>query len=45
MIGRIPEHQLAALGALEVEVSRVLPGEANAAVNLDVLRGCVEVRL
>jgi hypothetical protein len=39
MISRISEQQLTRLGALEVKVRWVLPGETNAAVNLNVL-GC-----
>ena len=37
MVGGVTEQQLGALGPLEVEVGRVLPGEADAAVDLDVL--------
>src|SRR5690242_17661349 len=45
VVGRVAEEQLGALGPLEVEVGRVLPGEADAAVDLDVLGGAVEVGL
>src|SRR5687767_5073306 len=41
----IAEQQLARLGALEVQVRRVLPGEADATVDLDVVGAGVEVRL
>ena len=40
-----PNKQLARLRALEVEMGRGLPGEAHAAVDLDVVRGRVEVGL
>ena len=43
--GRIAEEQLARLGPLEVQVRGVLPREADAAVDLDVLGGGVEVGL
>ena len=45
MVGRVTEQQLRALGSLEVQVGRVLPGEPNAAVDLDVLGGSVKVGL
>ncbi len=45
VVGRVAEEQLGALGPLEVEVRRVLPREPDAAVDLDVLGGGVEVRL
>ena len=45
MISRIAEQQLAALGALEVQMRWVFPGETDAAVDLDVLSGRVEVSL
>src|SRR5580658_4376179 len=45
VVGRVAEEELGRLGPLEVEVRVVLPGEPNAAVDLDVLRGSVEVRL
>ena len=45
VVGAVAEEQLAGLGPLEVQVGVVLPGEADAAVDLDVLRGHVEVRL
>src|SRR5690606_24712796 len=45
VVGGVAEEQLGRLGPLEVEVGRVLPGEADAAVDLDVLGGGVEVRL
>ena len=43
VVGAVTEEQLARLGPLEVQVGVVLPGEADAAVDLDVLRGHVEV--
>ena len=42
MVGGVAQHQLRRLGPLEVEVGGVLPGEADAAVDLDVLRGGVK---
>jgi hypothetical protein len=45
VVGAVAEEQLAGLGPLEVQVGVVLPGEADAAVDLDVLGGHVEVRL
>ena len=45
VVGRIPEQELRRLGPLEIQMGRVLPGEADAAVDLDVLRRGVEVRL
>src|ERR1700760_578608 len=45
VVGGVAQVQLARLGPLEVQVGVVLPGEADAAVDLDVLRGHVEVRL
>src|SRR3954452_8030411 len=45
VVGGVAEEQLGGLGPLEVEVGVVLPGEADAAVDLDVLGGGVEVRL
>ena len=45
MVGGVAEQQLGAFGPLEVQVSRVLPGEADAAVDLNVLCRSVEVRL
>src|SRR5438132_9051666 len=41
----VAEEDLRALRALEVEVRVVLPGEADAAVDLDVLGRTVEVRV
>src|SRR4051812_38667351 len=41
----VAEQDLRALGALEVQVRVVLPREADATVDLDVLRGGVEVRV
>src|SRR5271163_1851795 len=41
----IAQQQLGRLGPLEVEVGRVLPREADAAVDLDVLGRRVEVGL
>ena len=43
VVGAVAEEQLAGLGPLEVQVGVVLPGEADAAVDLDVLGGGVEV--
>src|SRR5690242_4759552 len=34
-----PEQQLRCLGPLEIQMCRVLPGETDATVDLDVLRG------
>ena len=45
MVRRVTEQQLGALGTLEVQVCWVLPGEADATMDLDVLSRCVEVRL
>ena len=45
MIRRVAQEQLRTLRALEVQVRVVLPGEADAAVDLDVLGRAVEVRL
>src|SRR3546814_20454038 len=45
VVGGVTEEQLGALGPLEVQVGGVLPGEADAAMDLDVLGGGVEVRL
>src|SRR3954453_21582955 len=45
VVRRVAEQELGALGPLEVEVGRVLPGEADATVDLDVLGGRVEVRV
>src|SRR5215831_10703991 len=50
MILGIPEHRLQRLGAFEVEVQVVFPGEADAAVHLDgvaadLARGLAHVRL
>ena len=45
VVGGVAEEQLGRLGPLEVQVGRVLPGEADATVDLDVLGGGVEVRL
>jgi predicted ATPase len=45
VIGGVAEQQFGRLGPLEVEVRRVLPREANAPVDLDVLGGRVEVGL
>src|SRR5437868_7857000 len=41
----VAEQELAGLGPLEVQVGVVLPREADAAVDLDVLGGRVEVRI
>src|SRR5688572_3065055 len=43
VVGRVAEQQLGGLRPLEVEVRRVLPGEADATVDLDVLGRGVEV--
>src|ERR1700691_2564777 len=45
VVGRVAQEELRPLGALEVEVRVVLPREADAAVDLDVLRRAVEVGL
>ena len=45
VIGRIAKHELRALGPLEVQVSWMFPGEADAAVDLNVLSRSVEVGL
>jgi NAD(P)-dependent dehydrogenase (short-subunit alcohol dehydrogenase family) len=45
VIAAVAEEQLAGLGPLEVQVRIVLPGEADAAVNLDVLARDVRVHL
>src|SRR5437588_9592412 len=45
VVGGVAEQDLGALRPLEVEVSVVLPGEANAAVDLDVLGSGMEVRV
>jgi predicted metal-dependent phosphoesterase TrpH len=44
MVGAVAEEKLAGLGSLEVQMSVVLPGKADTAVDLDVLGGYVEVR-
>ena len=43
--GRAAEEQLRRLGAAEVQVGGVLPGEPDAAVHLDVLGRREQVRL
>src|SRR3954451_6749042 len=45
VIRRVPEEQLVGLGALEVQVGRVLPGEPDATVNLNVFGSAVHVRI
>ncbi len=45
VVGRVAKQQLGTLGPLEVQVGGVLPREANATVDLDVLSGGVEVGL
>src|SRR2546421_9939868 len=45
VVGGVAEQDLRALRPLEVQVGVVLPGEADAAVDLDVLGGGVEVRV
>ncbi len=45
MVAGVAEEKLAGLGSLEVQVRVVFPGEADAAVHLNVLRGDVEVDL
>jgi hypothetical protein len=45
VVGGVSQDQLGRLRPLEVQVGIVLPGEADASVDLDVLCGCVEVRL
>src|SRR5690349_6943110 len=43
MVCRIPKKQLAGLGALEVQMGIVIPGEADATVDLNVLGSRKEV--
>ena len=43
VIAGVAEQQLRGLGPLEVQVRRVLPGEADTAMDLNVLGGAVEV--
>src|SRR5438874_3030931 len=43
VVRRIAEKELAGLGPLEVQVGVVFPGEADAAMDLDVLGGSVEI--
>ena len=45
VVAAVTEEELAGLRPLEVQVGVVLPGEADAAVDLDVLGGHVEVGL
>src|SRR5712692_4672698 len=45
VVRRVTEEDLGTLGSLEVEVRVVLPREADAAVDLDVLGGGLEVRV
>src|SRR3954451_13051953 len=45
VVRRVTEKQLVGLGALEVQVGGVLPGETDAAVDLDVLGSAVHVRV
>src|ERR1700733_8023519 len=45
VVGGVAQEELGGLGPLEVEVGRVLPGEPDAAVDLDVLGRRVEVGL
>src|SRR5438034_129563 len=45
VVRRVAEEDLGALRPLEVEVGVVLPGEADSAVDLDVLGRGVEVRV
>ena len=45
VVGRVTEEELRRLRPFEVQVRRVLPGEADATVDLDVLGRGVEVRL
>src|SRR5215469_18678218 len=45
VIRRVAKEHLARLGALEVEVGVVLPGEPDATVDLDVLGRREEIRL
>ena len=45
MISRISEQQLTRLGALEIKVRGVLPGEADATMNLNVLGSGMKVSL
>src|ERR1043166_8913140 len=44
LVDRVAEEDGAGLRSLEVEVRRVLPGEAHAAVNLDGLGCRLEIR-
>src|SRR5207253_1595449 len=43
MIGRVAESDFRGLGALEIKVHLVLPGEADAAMDLDAVAGGVAV--
>ena len=45
MVSRVTKENLAALRTLEVEVRGVLPCESDSTVDLDVLSGCVEIRV
>src|SRR5215469_2919670 len=45
MLARIAEQNRAGPRAFEIEMGGMLPGEAHAAVNLDIFRGRVKVRL
>ena len=45
MVSRISEQQLTRLGALEIKVRRVLPSEANATMNLNILGRGMKVSL
>ncbi len=45
MVSRVTEQQFTRLGTLEVQVRRVLPGETDTTVNLDVLGCSVEICL
>ena len=45
VVGGVAQEQLARLGPLEVQMGVMFPGEADAAVDLDVLGGHVEVGL
>ena len=45
MVSRISEQQLTRLSTLEIKVRRVLPSEANATMNLNILGRGMKVSL
>src|SRR5579864_5481715 len=45
MVRRISKKQLTRLGALEIQVGVVIPGEADTTVDLNILGSCKEVRI